>query len=189
MGMSRTSSPYLAHFAGLAIRHEQLAGHAGRRRQVIGYVGDRARIVADDPVYADRRQFARQFLNGGESPGTVLVSGRFEHDRQDRPVGPAQVFTNLGDMMGEEFGSGVEWIVGEARNQQDAISHQRRPRCSVMPIFSSASESANLTIFTVTASMRLSWRNSVSQTWSATASISLKWVSPSASEQANLRSM
>ena len=43
-------------------------------------------------------------------------------------------------------------------------SHHRRSRWSVMPIFSSASESASLTILTVTASTRVSCTNSVSQT-------------------------
>jgi hypothetical protein len=77
------------------------------------------------------------------------------------------------------------WIDVDPQHRQ-----YRRSRVSVMPIASPASLIASLTILTVTAPTRGSWRNSVSQMWSATASISLKWrPGGSASVAANLRSM
>src|SRR5690606_24007416 len=189
MGMSRTFPTYLAHFAGFAIRDEDLARDPGGTGEIVGQLGDRVLVAADDAVDALGRQLAGQFLHGGEAPGAMRVAGRLEHDRQGRAARAAHLVANRGNVVGEELGGGVERVVGQPRNQQDAVGHQRRSRCSVMPIFSSASLSASLTIFTVTASTRSSCRNSVSQTWSATASISLKCVSPSASEQANFRSM
>lgn len=103
---------------------------------------------------------ASQFLDRRQPPATVTMPGGYEHDRQVRP--PRKRAANLGQDFGMKLRGGIERAF---RKRADAQDHaQRRCRVSVMPIFSPASAMASLTIFTVTAVIRASWRNSVSQT-------------------------
>ena len=100
----------------------------------------------------------------------VGVIGRWEDE--DGVIAPGQGILRLRQPLSVEQRRSRKRIARQAVHRDPF--HSRRSRWSVMPIFSSASAIASLTILTVTAVMRRSCRNSVSQTWSATASISLK---------------
>ena len=136
-----------------------MSGHAGRPIEVLSSSGDRWLVLASDGVHSNRRKLARQTAYRAVAPIPVGVISRTEYQHQIIPLHHSVQHTWQDLRM--ELRSSRERLIGQSADSQQ--HRQRRSRVSVIPIASPFSEIASFTILTVTAVIRASCTNSVSQ--------------------------